>query len=490
MELPLREGALIAGKYAIERVLGDGGMGVVVAAHHLELGERVALKFLLPEMATNPEARKRFVREARAAARIKGEHVARVLDVGVLDEGTPFIVMEYLEGNDLGRLLETRGALAVADALHYLLQACEAVAQAHAVGIVHRDLKPANLFLTTGPDGSALVKVLDFGISKSTSVFARTLSPDITTVNASVGTPPYMSPEQARDAGTVDARSDVWALGAILYELLTAKPAFDGDDLPALVMMIATEEPPALESLRPDVPVALAAVVRRCLRKNRDERFANVAELARALEPFAPGEARLSVARIARILGHDSLPPPATIDAPPSVRERRSGWLAVAVAGALTASLFGGFAWSKRAARSPVASAIAPLPLDPPVADAPHASASPPAMSSATSSPARPRPAATARARRVNAAADALERRSRVLAPIESGTLTFEANVPAAVTFDGRSLGTTPQSVTAPPGSHTVVFLHPELGAKSHALTIDPGQDKTIRATFEPRASR
>ncbi|HEX6767298.1 MAG TPA: serine/threonine-protein kinase, partial [Polyangiaceae bacterium] len=288
MDLPLREGELIAGKYAVERVLGEGGMGVVVAARHLELGERVALKFLLPEAAKLPEACVRFVREARAAARVKGEHVARVLDVGTAESGMPFIVMEYLEGRDLGRSIEAHGPLAVTDAVHYVLQACEAVAQAHAIGIVHRDLKPANLFLTTSPDGSPLVKVLDFGISKATSVFSHTLSPDLTTVNASVGTPQYMSPEQARDAGKVDARTDVWGLGAILYELLVGKPAFDGDSVPAIVMMIATEEPAALEGSRGDVPVALAAVVRRCLQKNREERFANVAELARALEPFGP----------------------------------------------------------------------------------------------------------------------------------------------------------------------------------------------------------
>ena len=250
MDLPLREGELIAGKYVVERVLGDGGMGVVVAAQHLELGERVALKFLRPEVAEIPEARLRFMREARAAARIKGERVARVLDVGTLDDGLPFIVMEHLEGKDLGRLLETRGPLDVEDAVHYVLQACEAVAHAHAVGIVHRDLKPANLFLATSADGSPLVKVLDFGISKCTSVFARTLSPDLTTVNASVGTPGYMSPEQARDAGNVDVRADVWGLGAVLYELLAGKPAFDGDNVPAIVMMIATEEPLALETLR------------------------------------------------------------------------------------------------------------------------------------------------------------------------------------------------------------------------------------------------
>jgi serine/threonine-protein kinase len=581
MDLSFREGELIAGKYAVERVIGDGGMGVVVAAFHVELNKRVALKFLLPEVAQIPEARLRFMREARAAARIQGERVARVLDVGAREDGLPFIVMEYLEGNDLGRLLERSGPLSVTDAVHYVLQACEAVAQAHAIGIVHRDLKPANLFLTTN-DGAPFIKVLDFGISKCTSVFARTLSPDLTTVNASVGTPGYMSPEQARDAGNVDARADVWGLGAILYELLAGKPAFDGDNVPAIVMMIATEEPTALESLRPDVPVALISVVRRCMKKSRDERFANVVELARALEPFAPEEARRAVARIARILGHDSVPPPSTVDTLPAVREKRPQWTTVALLVALGASAFGAYAWSKHSfspqrpftgrptpsvpvtATPPLAESaqtVAPAPkAEPPRADAPASSASsvseaPTAVATtAATVPARTKAGATrafdatkaatelfaaaARARdctkpgaasgngratitftpdgkasrvvlstpfagssnasclretfgsvRVRAfdgVARTLEQRFNVVSPSAPGTLTFQANVPADVAFDGRPLGQTPKSVSAAPGNHTVVFVHPELGEKTHEVTLAPGQDKTVRATFSP----
>ncbi|HVR21639.1 MAG TPA: serine/threonine-protein kinase [Polyangiaceae bacterium] len=509
MELPVREGDLISGKYAVERVLGDGGMGVVFAARHLELGERVALKFLLPEAAKNPEACQRFVREARAAARIKGEHVARVLDVGTRDDGMPFIVMEYLEGADLGRVLEIRERLTVSETIHYVLQACEAVAQAHALGIVHRDLKPANLFLTANPDGSPLVKVLDFGISKSASVFARTLSPSITTVNTGMGTPQYMSPEQARDASKVDARSDVWALGAIVYELLAGKPAFDAVDVPALVMMIATEEPPTLESQRPDVPVALAAVVRRCLQKNRDARFVDIAELARAFEPFAPEEARPCVARIARILGHGASDAPPAVEIAPSVRGGRLGIHAVVFAASAAVLAFGAFAWSKRSshvtssavehapaqgappsrapltsnAPAPAASAAAPVP----VAAAPTfvARAEPPARTRAFA----PAKATTERVPPFRGAAPAREQRSTAIAPTEPGMLTFESNVPAQVALDGRPLGATPKSVSVAPGSHTVVFIHPELGQKEHALTLAPGQDKMIRATFLPVAT-
>jgi eukaryotic-like serine/threonine-protein kinase len=526
MELPVREGDLIAGKYAVERVLGDGGMGVVVAARHLELGERVALKFLLPEALKNPEACLRFVREARAAARIKGEHVARVLDVGTRDDGIPFIVMEYLEGHDLGRIIETRGPLAVSDAVHYVLQACEAVAEAHALGIVHRDLKPANLFLTTSPDGSPLVKVLDFGISKSPSVFARTLSPSITTVNTGMGTPHYMSPEQARDASKVDARSDVWALGAILYELLAGKPAFDADSVPALVMMIATEEPPALENLRPDVPAALVASIRHCLQKNREERFADIAVLARALEAFVPEEARQSVARIARILGHGASEAPPPVESPPSVPGGRLRSVAASFALAAAMLVIGVVVWSKRPSSSSVASRAVehvpaeaararqePPPSSLPTSLAPIASAirsadhpvtaraaSPgtPAAATRTSPPALARPIehATVATERAAAGQAFTARRPRSSSAFarslanEPGILTFQSNVPAHVALDGRALGPTPKSVTVAPGSHTVVFVHPELGQKEQAVTLDPGQDKTVRATFQPAAAQ
>jgi serine/threonine-protein kinase len=485
----------------------------------------VALKFLLPEAAKNPEACLRFVREARAAARIKGEHVARVLDVGTRDDGMPFIVMEYLEGNDLGRVVETRGPLAVSDAVRYVLQACEAVAEAHALGIVHRDLKPANLFLTTSPDGSPLVKVLDFGISKSPSVFARTLSPSITTVNASMGTPQYMSPEQARDAGKVDARSDVWALGAILYELLAGKPAFDADSVPALVMMIAIEEPTALESLRPDVPAPLAASVRRCLLKNRDDRFADVAELARTLEAFVPEEARPSVARIARILGHAASEAPPAVESPPSVPSGRPRTVIVSFAVAAAILVIGAIAPSKLSSPSFVTSSV----VEHPPAEAARARQEPSATSSPTAlapvastitsadDPVTARaadpgaPAAAVRtsprapARPLDHATDATKRAAarqpftatrprsssafaRSLAS-EPGRLTFQSNVPAQVALDGRPLGSTPKSVTVAPGSHTVVFAHPELGQKEQAVTLGPGQDKTVNATFHPRAT-
>ena len=211
--IPVRPGDVLAGKYRVDRVLGVGGMGVVVAATHLQLQQRVALKFMLDAGLAQPTQVERFGREARAAVRLRSDHVARVLDVGTLETGSPYIVMEYLDGSDIGSVLEQRGAMPVDMAVDCVLQACDAVAEAHALGIVHRDLKPRNLFLTTRNDGRALVKVLDFGISKHTT--GSDLS--LTRTTEIMGSPSYMSPEQFRSAKLVDERTDIWALGAILY---------------------------------------------------------------------------------------------------------------------------------------------------------------------------------------------------------------------------------------------------------------------------------
>jgi serine/threonine protein kinase len=302
MTAPVQAGEVLAGKYRIERVLGRGGMGVVVAARHVELDELVALKFLLPEALSEPEPVARFLKEARAAVRIKNEHVARVLDVGQLESGAPYIVMEYLDGRDLGALLRSRGAMPVDDVVDYVAQACEAIANAHALGIVHRDLKPSNLMLMSRTDGSACIKVLDFGISKITSTGDSQSAMSMTRTAAFLGSPLYMSPEQMMSAKDVDGRTDIWALGTIFYELLTGKPPFTAETLPALGVLIATSEPVPLRALRPEVPPGLQEVVARCLAKHRDDRFASVAEFAQAMTPFAPERARVSLERAARIL--------------------------------------------------------------------------------------------------------------------------------------------------------------------------------------------
>ncbi len=302
---PIAEGEILAGKYKVERVLGRGGMGVVVAAMHLHLRQRVANKFLLPD--ADKDHVQRFVREARAAVKLKSEHVARVLDVGELPDGSPYMVMEYLDGSDLSRVIRKRGPLPVEDAVDYLLQACEAIAEAHTVGIVHRDLKPANLFLTTAADGSATVKVLDFGISKDTSDQGGEEEMQLTRTTAVLGSPYYMAPEQMRSTRSVDARADLWSIGVILYQLVTKAVPFKAPTFVELALMVVGDEPKKPTDHRPDLPAALEAAILRCIRKNPAERFANVAEFAAAIAPFGRAGALGSAERIARTQG---APPP------------------------------------------------------------------------------------------------------------------------------------------------------------------------------------
>jgi serine/threonine-protein kinase len=295
------EGEVLAGKYRVECVLGEGGMGVVVAAHHIGLDERVAIKFLRPEMLENAEAVDRFAREARAAVKIKGEHVARVFDVGTLETGAPYMVMEFLQGEDLSGWIRQRGPLGIEDAVAFVLQACEAIAEAHALGIVHRDLKPSNLFCIRGADGRPTIKVLDFGISKVASTTAGARGP-ATQTNTVLGTTLYMSPEQIHSAKDVDARTDIWALGVVLFELMTGRVPFEGETHVQVAVKVSVEAPPPLRRDRPDAPPGLEEVILRCLEKRREQRYSNVAELALALLPFSPKLSKVSVERITGII--------------------------------------------------------------------------------------------------------------------------------------------------------------------------------------------
>ncbi len=298
-----REGELVADKYRIERVLGEGAMGIVVSARHCELNQRVAIKFLSPSLLSHPKVVSRFLREARAAAGIHSEHVARVHDVARLENGVPYIVMEHLSGNDLQELLDQRRTLPVGEAIDYLLQACEAIAEAHARGIVHRDLKPSNMFVSRRADGSTLVKVLDFGISKITDAAgAKPLESSLTNSIGLLGTPYYVSPEQAMSAKTVDHRTDIWALGIILYEMLTAEPAFLGNTVAAYMNRILTDPPIPMRTHRPELPKELDAIVMRCLEKDLKSRIQDLGELARALEPFALESSRVSIKRIVSVI--------------------------------------------------------------------------------------------------------------------------------------------------------------------------------------------
>ena len=298
---PVREGDLLAGKYRVERVIGVGGMGVVVAARHLHLDVRVALKFLLPSLKQDGEIVARFLREGQAAARIKSEHVGRIMDVGSFDDGSPYLVMEYLEGRDLAAELASRGRLSVAEAVAHVLQALEALAEAHQSGIVHRDLKPSNLFLTRRADGSALIKVLDFGISKA--AFGEGGEAVLTRSQGIMGSPQYMSPEQIRSAKRVDQRSDIWSTGVILHELVTGTPPFRSDNVGGILASIVADPPSSPSTLQPGLPPAFDAVIARCLQKSPEARFQTVAELAVALAQFGGTQAALSVSRISGVGG-------------------------------------------------------------------------------------------------------------------------------------------------------------------------------------------
>ncbi len=299
VERPLPQpGDVVAGKYRIDSTIGQGGMGVVLGAVDTSLGRSVAIKLLSPAKATREDAIQRFLREARAAASIQSEHVVRVFEVDTTPTTGPFIVMEHLRGADLAHTLAARGALPIDEAVDWVLQSCEALAEAHGRGIVHRDLKPQNLFLTQRPDGSPCVKVLDFGISKAASDDNQSL----TATETVMGTPLYMSPEQVRSLKNVDARSDIWALGSILFELVTCSPIFVAPSATALCAMIAMDPPIPLRAKRPDAPPELEAIILRCLHKDPNGRFRDVAELAAALSPFASERGRAYVERIASVV--------------------------------------------------------------------------------------------------------------------------------------------------------------------------------------------
>jgi serine/threonine-protein kinase len=303
-------GELIDGKYVVEHVLGTGGMGVVLAARHAQLGQRVAIKFMQGKAARDPNAVGRFLREARAAAALSNEHVAKVHDVGTLETGEPYLIMEYLSGVDLKQVLRRSGPMAVSDAVGAVLQACEGITEAHAMGIVHRDLKPSNLFVTQRMDGTPLVKVLDFGISKVTDANAVGTDQSLTPSGSVMGSPQYMSPEQVRNAKDVDARSDIWALGVILYELLVGVPPFAGETLGSTLAKILSESPAPIGGRRPDVPQQLAAAVFQCLERDLKRRVQNVGELATKLMPYASREATLSAERILRVQRASGAPQP------------------------------------------------------------------------------------------------------------------------------------------------------------------------------------
>jgi len=341
-------GDVIADKYRVEAVIGRGGMSVVYRATHLELDQQVAIKVLSAEALLLPEYVVRLQREARAVSRIRSDHVVRVHDIGELrDGGVPFLVMEYLSGLDLAALLARRGPFPLTLAIDCIMHVCEALAEAHALGIVHRDLKPANLFLTEAVDGSPCVKLLDFGISRMTHRHELSSLTDPGTV---LGTPSYMAPEQMEATDGVDARSDIWALGTILYELLVGKPPYAGESLPQIFMKIMRSKAPRPSRMRADLPAGVDAIVARCLKIDAAERFQSVVDLAWALSTLGAPNARDSAARIARVLDKHvsadastprtlrSTVPPVLDEVAAGARPSRSATAVAAVLGLLAAA--------------------------------------------------------------------------------------------------------------------------------------------------------
>ncbi len=289
-------GEIFIDKYRVDSILGHGGMGVVALCTHLALNERVAIKMLRRDVLDDADAVERFMREAQAASKLKSEYVARVTDVGRSRTNVPYMVMEYLEGLDLGDLLDDRGYLGLPWAIEITLQACEALAEAHSLGIVHRDVKPSNLFVTWRPDGSALIKVLDFGISKALTGGAM----ELTQTQSLLGTPAYMSPEQMRSARQVDARTDIWSLGTVLYELIEGHRPFEAESFSEMCVKVAVDPPTPMKK----APAALQQVVMRCLAKLPEQRYSSMAELGHDLVPFShdPHQAQVLVERMTRTL--------------------------------------------------------------------------------------------------------------------------------------------------------------------------------------------
>ena len=300
-------GDVIGGKYRIEDLIGSGAMGSVYRAQHLGLQTKVAIKVLRSERLHDEQAQRRFAREAGATSSLRSPHAIRTFDTDRLPDGVPYIVMEYLEGEDLAATLVARGALPMLDAVRYLIDACDAVGEAHRLSIIHRDIKPANLFVTR----AGVVKVLDFGLAKNLPALLPEAGSESTKTNLLLGSPHYMSPEQLRSAREVDARADIWSLGATLYHLLCGVPPFFGSNLYVLIALILNDEAPRLDRELPHAPPELAAVVARCLRRDRDERYPSCAELRRALEDV--------LVRLPAALSERS---PRMGDAPPSLTQR------------------------------------------------------------------------------------------------------------------------------------------------------------------------
>jgi eukaryotic-like serine/threonine-protein kinase len=468
-DLGVEIGATVVGKYRIDRIVGKGGMGIVAQAMHLQLGQPVAMKFLLPEVRGDQQIVQRFVREAQAAAQLRSEHVARVIDVGALENSAPYMVLEYLDGTDLAHF--PRSQLTVGATVDLVLQACEALAEAHALGIVHRDIKPGNFFVTRGADGGLLLKVLDFGISKVPAA-----NSELTGSHTVIGTPVYMSPEQMRSPRAVDHRSDIWSLGVVLYELLQGAPPYRDDAFLAMAIKVVNDPLPAL-SVR--LPGDLDQIVYRCLEKNPAKRFQTVAALAHALSKYAQSEtqAAISVQRTKHLVGpttpHVPVEPDSTrSEARPSTlsgsvtartvplhkripRRRPIAVLVVAagiVALAVAGSYIAGSTRSSTARERPAITTSPPsIPSPTPPATAPPTPANGPTTAEATAPVPAPQ-AADATSSKISTPGHASVTDPDT-APAPAPTETARATGPTARPRSGE---TPPKSATSPPADAIV----------------------------------
>ncbi len=465
--LGVKVGDILLGKYRVDGILGVGGMGVVLEARHLKLDERVAIKLLLPAAKSDIDAVPRFEDEARATARIRSDHVARVTDLGVLEDGTPYMVMEHLEGEDLASWARRRAPVPVEAAIEIALQTCDVLVEAHALGIIHRDLKPANLFCVERPDQSLCVKVLDFGISKIRDSSRPASAVSATHPGVLMGSPIYMSPEQAQSAGSVDERTDIWALGIIVFELLTGNVPFAGETLAEVTYNITFQPLPQVRSFRPDAAPGIERVIARSLAKDRTDRYASVADLALALAPFGPRQ------------------PPAVISWAQSFRASGAAWRWVHISG-LVASAFMALAIVAicvgRAA-SPSSNAVVETEM--PVLSGPTAAAPGPcaALPPATVDP---------ETLPIAGKAGRDEPKSEEANPETPGeepdktapqrcTLNMNSIPVSNVVLDGTAIGRTPKiGFLTSAGTHTVMFEHPELGNLVTSVTCKAGEPKLV----------
>lgn len=442
VDLPA-EGTILSGRYRLVRAIGSGGMGAVYEAEHLKLRQRVAIKLLHPSLTGRPDIVARFEREARAATQLTSPHVARVTDVDVTPDGAPYMVMEFLEGRDLSKELAQTGPLPISTAVGFVLQACDAMIEAHALGIVHRDLKPGNLFLAEA-GGRRTLKVLDFGISK---VASDTDEPSLTSTFSALGTALYMSPEQVRSAKKVDLRSDIWSLGVILFEALAGRTPFEGESATSVAASIVADPLPSLRALRPDLPEALEAVVYGALTKDREQRYQSMGAFAVALGQFGSETSRPSLpaltdldaisspsVRIAAVTeplvsGPSTAPGWSRVPPSESVRPKVPQWaVAAALAGAAVVTLLaGGLVWGSVASDKTVAPMrLAISAAQTPIFEARLSLAKPPP----TSDPAPPQEATPTEVPPVPTKSRARSRQPKAPAPAPVGVTTRPATNP------------------------------------------------------------